>query len=242
MRIAVKTGQWGWSFDELIASWRTAEDAGFAMLSCFDHLTAAPGGKTAWDAPSLLCVMACETEQIPLAAHVLNTSLRHPFLLAAQLAVAQAASGGRVQVGLGGGSGFARLDHKTTGIPFPHFKQRLARLEACCRVLPALWRGEQVTDESLGLAGASLGPIGIEPPRLVLGGKSEEVLRLATRYADGWNAVELDPAEYARLSSRLDALAQDAGRDRPLVKEVQIWVRDLNLLRARGQLERFEDA
>ncbi len=31
MRIAIKTGQWGWSFDELIESWRTAEEAGFDL-------------------------------------------------------------------------------------------------------------------------------------------------------------------------------------------------------------------
>jgi hypothetical protein len=51
MRIGVKPGQWGWSFDELVASWRTAEDAGFDIVSCFDHVTAGPAGLTAWNAP-----------------------------------------------------------------------------------------------------------------------------------------------------------------------------------------------
>jgi alkanesulfonate monooxygenase SsuD/methylene tetrahydromethanopterin reductase-like flavin-dependent oxidoreductase (luciferase family) len=48
--------------------------------------------------------MAGATKTIALAVDVLNVSLRHPFLLAGQLAVAQAASGGRVEVGLGAGS------------------------------------------------------------------------------------------------------------------------------------------
>lgn len=112
----------------------------------------------AWDAPTLLA-MASETERITLAVHVLNCSLRNPFLLAGQLAVAQAASRGRLQVGLGTGSGFAREDHQVTGIPFPPFAERVARLESCCRMLPALWRGDNVTDEGLGLSGASLGPL-----------------------------------------------------------------------------------
>ena len=40
MRIGVKPGQWGWSFDELVASWQAAEEAGFDILSCFDHVSA----------------------------------------------------------------------------------------------------------------------------------------------------------------------------------------------------------
>ena len=40
MQIGVKPGQWGWSFDELTASWRAAEEAGFDLLSCFDHVSA----------------------------------------------------------------------------------------------------------------------------------------------------------------------------------------------------------
>ena len=82
------------AFDELTASWRAAEAAGFDIVSCFDHVTAAPAGLRAWNAPSLLVAMAGRTERFALAVDVLNVSLRHPFLLAGQLAVAQAASGG----------------------------------------------------------------------------------------------------------------------------------------------------
>src|ERR671937_239225 len=101
MRVGVKPGQWGWSFDELVASWQAAEDSGFDVVSCFDHVTAAPARLAAWNAPSLLTAMAGVTERVALAVDVLNVSLRHPFLLAAQLAVAQAAAGGRDGVGPG---------------------------------------------------------------------------------------------------------------------------------------------
>jgi len=78
------------------ASWRAAEEEGFAIVSCFDDISPAPAGLAAWNAPSLLTAMAGVTETIALAVDVLNISIRHPFLLAGQLAVAQAASGGRV--------------------------------------------------------------------------------------------------------------------------------------------------
>lgn len=57
----MKTGQWRWSFDELLASWEAAEEVGFDILACFDHVTAAPEGVPAWEAASLLSVMAART-------------------------------------------------------------------------------------------------------------------------------------------------------------------------------------
>ncbi|MGH2680297.1 MAG: LLM class flavin-dependent oxidoreductase [Actinomycetota bacterium] len=105
-----------------------------------------------------------EHSRIRLGVHVLNASLRPPLLLAGQLAVARASSGGRLEIGLGTGSWhLARHDHRVAGIPFPSFAERVRRLEACCRALPALWRGEAVSDEILGLDGASLGPLGRLP-------------------------------------------------------------------------------
>jgi hypothetical protein len=54
MRIGVKPGQYGWSFDELVASWEVAETVGFDVLACFDHVSSSPHGDRAWDAPTLL--------------------------------------------------------------------------------------------------------------------------------------------------------------------------------------------
>lgn len=173
MRIGVKPGQWGWTYEELTPSWRAAEDAGFEIVSCFDHVSAAPAGLAAWNAPSLLVAMAGVTEHVGLAVDVLNVSLRHPFLLAGQLAVAQAASGGRLQVGLGAGSHhLARFDHQAIGRPFPPLAQRRERLALCCQLLPQLWRGEEISDAELGLDAASLGPLGIDPPPIFVGGSS----------------------------------------------------------------------
>jgi hypothetical protein len=39
LRIGVKPGQWGWSFEELVRSWEAAEEAAFHLLACFDHVT-----------------------------------------------------------------------------------------------------------------------------------------------------------------------------------------------------------
>jgi alkanesulfonate monooxygenase SsuD/methylene tetrahydromethanopterin reductase-like flavin-dependent oxidoreductase (luciferase family) len=239
MRIGVKPGQWGWSFDELLTAWTTVEAEGFDLVSCFDHVSAAPGGDAAWDAPTLLTAMAGATSRIRLAVHVLNASLRPPLLLAGQLAVAQASSGGRVEVGLGTGSWhLARHDHRVAGVPFLPFAERVERLEACCRVFPQLWRGETVSDGALGLDGASFGPLGIEPPPIVVGGTSARVLAVAAAHGDAWNASSVDAHRFAELAEHLSELIGD----RLVERQVQLWLREVGLDGAREACDRYEDA
>jgi alkanesulfonate monooxygenase SsuD/methylene tetrahydromethanopterin reductase-like flavin-dependent oxidoreductase (luciferase family) len=243
VRIGVKPGQWGWSYGDLKESWTAAEDAGFDILSCFDHVTSAPADRCAWEAPSLLVAMAGATSRIGLAVHVLNMSLRNPFVLAAQLAVAQAESEGRLEVGLGAGSyHLARFDHRAAGVPFPSHRERTVRLEACCEVFPRLWRGEVVDDSRLELREASLGPIGIAAPRIVVGGTGETALEIAARHADAWNANASDPSEFAGARARLEAACARLGRDRSIERQVQLFARELDLQTARHRLDEFEEA
>ena len=240
MRIGVKTGPWGWSFAELERSWEAAEEVGFNILACFDHVTAGPKEAASWDAPALLAAMAARTSRITLAARVLNVCLRHVFLLAGQLAVVQALSGGRLDVGLGAGSfGLARHDHIALTIPFPGIGDRMARLDAACRVLPALWGGERVTDQSLGLSGASLGPIGVASPRLVVGGASERAVAIAARYCEGLNLSTANPDEVTEARRLAERFCFDLGRPAPIAVEAQLWVRDL-WPDARSHLQAFE--
>lgn len=218
----MKPGQWGWSFDELVSSWQLAEEAGFDGLSCFDHVST--NRDPVWDPVTLLGVMAAVTDRIALAVHVLNVNLRNPFLLAGQLGVVQAASGGRLRVGLGAGSGIAVEDHEATGIPFPPFEQRLERLETCCRVLPALWRGEPVTDDKLGLNNASLGDLEITAPELVLGGESDRVLDIAAKHADAWNGQGGSVDDWSEASGKLHAACREMGREHTITTEAQVFV------------------
>lgn len=226
----------------MVASWIAAEEVGFDLVSCFDHVTTAPDLQgPAWDAPSLMVAMAGVTSRITLAVDVLNVSSRNPFLLAAQVAVAQAASEGRLQVGLGAGSHyFAKFDHEALGVPFPPHRERVARLEACCRVLPRLWGGEEVTEPSLGLERASLGAGGIGQPRLVVGGQSGAVLEVAVRHADGWNVGSRSIEGYPEALRQLTEVSDRLGRERPIDLCAQLFVRDVDLGRAREAVERLE--
>ena len=216
VRVGVMPGQWGWPFGALRDAWRLADEGGFDLVGCFDHATAAPEGLTAWDAPSLLSAMTAHVRRARLALWVANVSLRHPLLLASQLAVAQAASDGRVEVGLGAGSAaLARHDHAALGLEFPPLERRMARLAAVCEVLPRLWRGEQVTDDRLGLHDASLGDVAIPQPPLLIGGRSRAALELAVRHGAAWNAEEGEPSHYAELARTVAAIAAESGSAAP---------------------------
>ncbi len=145
-----------------------------------------------------------------------------------------------MEVGIGAGSHhFARHDHRVTGIPFPPYAERMARVEACCRILPALWRGENVIDEAMGLTGASLGPVGVVPPPILMGGTSDRALDIAARYADGWHAPGMGPDQFADVTRRLDRACEDLGRQ-PLRKSTQLRLDDLP--HAREWVERFAEA
>ena len=95
-----------------------------------------------------------------------------------------------------------------------------------------------MTDQVLGLNEASLGPVGIEPPPIVVGGTSARVLTVAAADADAWNASSVEPDRFAELARNL---AERSG-DRPIERQVQVWLREVGLDGVREARDRYEDA
>ena len=241
MRIGVLPFALGAKFPDLVQSWRTAEEAGFAALWTVDHATPTRDLRPAWEASSLLVAMAGCTRSIPVGVLVFDALLRHPFMVAGSVAVAQALSGGRVQVGLGVGDKFSKLDHEALGLAFPPIADRVRFLEACCTALPSLWRGDTVTDPLLGLKEAALGSMDIDPPSLIVGGGRRNLMEVGARHARGWNLFTQDPETYAASAAALKTVEAATGRSKPLERSVYLFVErtkgDL-----RGLLKDFEAA
>jgi probable F420-dependent oxidoreductase len=82
---------------------------------------------------------ACVTEHIELGTLVLNNDLRHPVVLAQEVATLDHACGGRLEVGLGAGHSFT--EYRSVGLPFDPPSVRKERLAESVRILRSLLSG-----------------------------------------------------------------------------------------------------
>ena len=84
---------------------RRAEELGFDSLTVWDHLLSAPGlyGGSWLDPLMVLSCAAGGTETIALGTHILVAPIRHPVLLAKELATLDYMNGGRFFLGVGPG-------------------------------------------------------------------------------------------------------------------------------------------
>jgi alkanesulfonate monooxygenase SsuD/methylene tetrahydromethanopterin reductase-like flavin-dependent oxidoreductase (luciferase family) len=214
---------------EIARHFQVAEELGFASAWVNDDLMVPDYAD--FEPWTLLGALARDTTRIRLGTMVSAITFRHPTFLAAQVATLDQITGGRVIVGLGSGgpphpySAFGHADWSP--------RERVERFEEQAAILDALLRGERVTREGphYPVREAQLPPPVQQPrPRLVIAAHGDRALRVAARYADGWNTLGgqpfpagLDPAQRLapaeavsrtrQLSERLDEICIETGRD-----------------------------
>ena len=150
------------------------------------------------------------TSRATVGPFVLNVMNRHPAVVARMAATLQAASGGRLILGMGIGG--ARREHLAYGLDFPPADERVARLEEAVAVIRALWSGETVSRPSpyYPLEEAFALPAPQPRPPILIGGETVPGARLAARIGDGWNTFD-DNFE-ANLPVYLETLAEQGRR------------------------------
>ena len=164
----------------LVERARWAESIGCTHIAIHDHL-----GPQLAPIP-LLTAVAMTTERLRLCPLVFNNDLRHPAVLAQELASLDILSGGRVDVGLG--AGWNEPEYRATGIAYDPAPVRIDRLEEAIAIIrglfadgPFSFAGRHYTITALD---AQPKPVQKPHPPLVIGGTRERVLRLAAREAD----------------------------------------------------------
>ena len=105
--------------------------SGYSTLYVSDHLDAQFGPLVA------LTVAAEATSTLHVGSFVLNNDLRHPVVLAKEIATLGLAAEGRIEVGLG--AGWSRGDYEQAGIEFDELAVRVDRLAESLAVMKALW-------------------------------------------------------------------------------------------------------
>ena len=166
--------------DELRETVRRAEAIGIDTLVLPDHLIPqlAP-------IPAMAAIAAL-SDRLRISAFVLNNDLRHPAVLAQELASLDVLSGGRLDVAIGGG--WNRPEFEAIGIDFDPTPVRQARLAESIAVLkgcfaegPFSFRGEHYTITDYD---AHPKPVQRPHPPLLIGGGGRRTLELAAREAD----------------------------------------------------------
>src|SRR5882724_6042845 len=161
----------------LAATARRAESIGYSALVLPDHLIEQ-------HAPiPVLATVAAATERLRIGTFVLNANLRHPAVLAQDLASLDVLSGGRLEIG----AGWNRPEHDAIGLPFESVGIRIARLAEVIAVLrgcfadgPFSFAGEHFT---ITRHDGQPKPVQRPHPPLFVGGGGRRVLTLAAQQA-----------------------------------------------------------
>ena len=194
-------------FERLV---RRAEELGFDSLWVTDHISFQ---NPILEAVVALSAAAAWTERVRLGTGVLLLPLRHPSLVAKQIASVDDLSGGRVILGIGVGGEGAK-DFEAVGVPR---NERGRRTDEAIDVLRTLWTKRPASHDGpqFRFADVSIDPPPRQPggPPIWIGGRSPAALRRAAQRGDGWLAYFSSPARFARDWAEIARQAEAAGRD-----------------------------
>lgn len=164
---------------ELTETARRAEAIGIDTLVIPDHLIPQLAPVPA------MAVIAAVSDRLRVGAFVLNNDLRHPAVLAQDLASLDVLSEGRLDVAIG--AGWNRSEYQAIGLAFDPTPVRQARLAEAVAVLkgcfadgPFSFAGEHYTITELD---AYPKPVQKPHPPFLIGGGGRRTLTLAAREA-----------------------------------------------------------
>lgn len=179
------------------------EASGIDHIGVCDHVSFHNGA--GFDGLLQASTILALSERLAVNTGVYLLPLRHPVLVARQLADLAAFAPGRLTFGVGIGGedpnevAMCGVDPRTRG----------RRMDECMLIVRRLLAGEAVDHDSefFQLDGATVGPMPTEPIPMIVGGRSPAAFRRAGRLGDGWIGVFLSPDRFA---ASLDAVALEA--------------------------------
>jgi alkanesulfonate monooxygenase SsuD/methylene tetrahydromethanopterin reductase-like flavin-dependent oxidoreductase (luciferase family) len=196
--------------NELREKVRAAEDAGFDYVSIQDH----PYVPRFLDTLTLIAHLAALTDRLRFMTNVANLPLRPAPMLAKASATIDLLSGGRFELGLGGG----RAWNEIAGLGGPTWSpaETVAATSEAIDTIRMIWQSNQILDQPSGhypLTGAHSGPPPAHQIGIWLGAARPRMLDLLGGKADGWVAPLSTGFEENRpAQDRIDAAARAAGR------------------------------
>jgi probable F420-dependent oxidoreductase len=165
---------------EFVEGVREVEGLGYSSLMLSDHLVDQFGPISA------LSVAAAVTTTVRLGTFVFNNDLRHPAVLAQELATLDRLSGGRLDIGIG--AGWNKPEYDGAGIPYDPGTVRIDRLAESIAILKGLFADGPINFEGrfYRVKGFEDLPRPIQRPHppFLVGGGSPKLLRFAAQNVD----------------------------------------------------------
>jgi alkanesulfonate monooxygenase SsuD/methylene tetrahydromethanopterin reductase-like flavin-dependent oxidoreductase (luciferase family) len=196
------------------------EQEGIDHVCCGDHVSFFAG--LGFDGLVQATALAMLHPALPVYIGVYQLPLRHPVLVARQLADLAQLAPGRLIFGVGIG-GEDRHEVAICGVD-PSTRGR--RMDECLTIVRQLLTGKPVTchGEFFDLDEAVIAPTPTEPVPIIIGGRSDVAIRRAGRLGDGWLGVWNSPRRFA---AAVEMAAEEAVRvdrpDPPHRHAMQVW-------------------
>ena len=194
--------------------------AGLDHVCCGDHVSFFVG--LGFDGLVQASALAMLHPSLPVYTGVYLLPLRHPVLVARQLAdIGRLAPGRRIfGVGVGGEDrheiSVCGVDPATRGL----------RMDECLAVVRELQSGGRCTFRGrfFDLDDAIIAPVPAVPAPIIVGGRSDAAIRRAGRLGDGWLGIWNSPRRFAAAAELAAEEAARAGRQgHPGRHAMQVW-------------------
>lgn len=195
-----------------------ADSGPWESLWVYDHFhtVPVPSEEATHEAWTLMAAFAASTSRIRLGQMCTCMGYRNPAYLAKVAATTDIISGGRVEMGIGGG--WYEHEWKAYGYGFPGIPDRLAALREGVDIMNQAWTTGRATLEGkhFQVDGAIVRPLPLQNggiPMWIAGGGEKVTLKIAAQYASYTNfAGSLEEFDHksAVLRGHCDAIGRDA--------------------------------
>ena len=193
-------------------------DAPWESIWVYDHFHTVPrpsATEATHEAWTLMAAFAASTSRVRLGQMCTCIGYRNPAYLAKVAATVDHVSGGRVEMGIGGG--WYEHEWQAYGYGFPEVPDRLGALREGVEIMHQAWTTGSATLDGtyFQVAGAIVQPQPLQQggiPMWVAGGGEKVTLKIAAKYADYTN-FHGSPEEFSHKSEVLRGHTDRLGRD-----------------------------
>ncbi|MDQ4137357.1 MAG: LLM class F420-dependent oxidoreductase [Actinomycetota bacterium] len=218
----------GWRFDLVgiapVDHWAVMRDLAqhadsgpWESIWVYDHFhtTPEPSEEATHEAWTLMAAFAAATSRVRLGQMCTCMSYRNPAYLAKVAATVDIVSGGRLEMGIGGG--WYEHEWLAYGYGFPRAGERLKRLDDGVQIMRQAWTTGTATlqGDHYQVDGAIVRPLPLQEggiPLWIAGGGEKVTLRIAAQHARYTNFAG-NPEDFTRKSELLRQHTIDAGTD-----------------------------